>query len=50
MDAAELLAAYFDAARWWRDIEHVMSLTIPDLLTYLEHAARIAKAEREAGR
>jgi hypothetical protein len=43
-----MLAAYFDAARFWRDIDHVMSLTIPELLLYLTQAGRIVKAEREA--
>lgn len=47
-DPGDVLAAYFDAARFWRDVEHVMSLTIPELALYLRHGARIARAEREA--
>lgn len=39
------MAAYFDAARFWRDIDHVMSLTIAELVLYLAQARRIAAAE-----
>jgi hypothetical protein len=43
-----VLAAYFDAARFWRDIGHVMALGLDDLALHLRHAERIAKAERNA--
>jgi hypothetical protein len=45
-----ILDAYFDAARFWRDVEHVMGLGIEDLALYLEQAARIARAEAAAAR
>lgn len=46
VDPEDLLAAWFDLARFWGDVEHVMQLTIPEMRLYLRQAVRIAKAER----
>jgi hypothetical protein len=45
-----LIAAFFDAGYFWRDVGHVMSLTIPQLVLYLEHAGRIAKSMKSHDR
>jgi hypothetical protein len=41
-----MLAAYFDAGAFWGNIEHVMSLTLPELQLYLQHAIRIRNAAK----
>jgi hypothetical protein len=43
-----LLGAYFDGGYFWRDVEHVLALTIPDLELYLRQAHRIAAARQKA--
>jgi hypothetical protein len=45
-DGESILAAYFDAGVFWGNVEHIMSLTVPELLLYLQHADRIRKTIR----
>ena len=40
-DPEHILACYFDASAFWGNIEHVMQLTVSELLLYLRHAKRI---------
>jgi hypothetical protein len=44
-DPEAILRAYFDLARFWGDVDHVMALTITELALYARHAQRIAAAE-----
>jgi hypothetical protein len=46
-DGDVVLAAYFDCGALWGNIEHVMSLTLPELQLYLQHAARIRSAVKQ---
>ena len=41
----QLLSRYFEAGRWWNDIDHVMQLTPAELVQYCIQARRIAKLE-----
>lgn len=44
-----MLAAYFDAWRFWRDGAEVWAMTLDELAEALRQAERIALAERKAG-
>jgi hypothetical protein len=41
----QLLDRYFEAGRWWGDIEHMLSLTPDRLDLYLKQAHRIKELE-----
>lgn len=46
-DCEHVIASYFDAAAFWGNIEHVMALTLPELLLYLQYASRIREAVKQ---
>jgi hypothetical protein len=47
-DPEDILRRYFELARWWRDLNHIMNLPLSRMALYYAEATRLADAEAAA--